>query len=79
MQAQSYRQGEALTGYMTAAQWLRRFDPTTLEHIEDPEADIAELERLARKEAKQLRLPVPKDGTFAPSVFELAYRRAYNC
>ncbi len=65
--------------FMTAGQWLAKFDAITLEHIEDPEADIAELERLARIEAQQLRLPVPTDGAFAPIVFELAYRRAYNC
>ncbi len=79
MNTQAYSEGEALAAYMTAAQWLARFDATTLEHIEDPAADIAELDRLARIEAQQLRLPVSKDGAFAPIVFELAYRRAYNC
>jgi hypothetical protein len=75
MQMNTYRKGEALTSKMTAAQWLRRFDATTLKGLEDPTKAVKEVEQAARKVSKFLRLPVTKDRTFAPVVFELAYSR----
>lgn len=77
MKADTYREGEALTGYMTAAQWLNRFDAITMAFVEDQTKAVKEMERAARKVAKFLRLPVAESGMYAPIVFELAYLREF--
>ncbi|WP_333795084.1 hypothetical protein [Hyphomicrobium sp.] len=78
-----YLPGEALTGRMTAREWLERFAPTTLEvmHVmaaDDPndpalavDLSLAEITEVGHTEARRLGLPASSTGHYPGVVWEL--------
>lgn len=78
-----YLPGEALTGLMTAREWVKRFVPGIFEHMDAIEYEVpgtlakafAEITERGHKVATDLGLPLSEIGVYPPVVWELEAAR----
>lgn len=67
-----YLPGEALTGRMTAREWMGRFQPGVIQFMDDEDRAFAEITQRGHDEARRLNILSSPSGHYSPGIWELA-------